>query len=161
MFQGFEARGTEIRGRQGALDNIKSVINDYWLPYDIFLNRKDFNYNEQLFPRPEPQRVTEDGGFSDGVRDGRRRRRSIRGTDAWFPGDPGDQVTEERRRRRSVHGRDAEYLEDSRMFENEKDHVDYDRRNIDNVRRKRQISKYPCAISKIYLFYVLLVIWLE
>ena len=142
MFQGFEARGTEIRGRQDALDNIISVIENGWLPYDIHVNRKDFNFNEQLFDKSEPEYLAGD----------------------WFSDDPGNNVTEARRRRRSIHGKGRNY-EDFRMMimnsgSSDADHsrlrkhghdfkrhvddvkrnLDYDRWNIANVRRKRQAT---------------------
>ena len=52
IFQGFEARGTEIRGRQRALDNLASEANNYSSPYSIVLQDKNFNYNTKLFGKP-------------------------------------------------------------------------------------------------------------
>ena len=76
VVQGFEAHGTEIRGRHDALDNIISVIENGWLPYDIHVNRKDFNFNEQLFGKSESEYLAGD----------------------WFSDDPGNNVMEAHRR---------------------------------------------------------------
>ena len=154
MFQGFEARGTEIRGRQDALDNIISVIENGWLPYDIHVNRKDFNFNEQLFGKSEPEYLAGD----------------------WFSDDPGNNVTEARRRRRSVHGKGWNY-EDfwmmirspgsshgdrsrlrkhghdyKRHVEDVNRNLNYDRWYVASVRRKRQATDCTSRwLSKILL----------
>ena len=55
MFQGFEARGTEIRGRRDALKNLEKVVEDQALPYSSSLNNKKINFNDKLFGEVRPQ----------------------------------------------------------------------------------------------------------
>ena len=55
MFQGFEARGTEIRGRRDALKNLEKVVDDQALPYSNSLNNKKINFNDKLFGEVRPQ----------------------------------------------------------------------------------------------------------
>ena len=58
FFQGFEARGTEIRGRKDALENLEAVAEDEDLPYSNSLNNQKFK-NEKLFGESTFQSGTE------------------------------------------------------------------------------------------------------
>ena len=154
LFQGFEVRGTEIRGRQGALDNIKSVILNYSLPYDISLNYKNFNFNEQLFGKREPVYGIVYGTLSnnteDSVTENRRRRRSISGRDMNW-----EDFLRIIRKRESSHGKpDNFWNNDKTQLENEKENMDYPQ-HIADVRQKRQTSEIDCIsrwFGEIYLF---------
>ena len=160
LFQGFEARGTEIRGRQGALDNIKSVILDYRFPYDISVNYKNFNYNEQLFGKRWPEYGIAYGAFfnktEDSVNEDRRRRRSV----------PEREVNWEDflriiRTRGSSNANASKFFKpdhfrniDKAQLEDEKENMGYPQ-HIADVRQKRQTSEIDCInrrFSKIYLF---------
>ena len=65
MFQGFEARGTEIRGRRDALKNLEKVVEDQALPYSNSLNNKKINFNDKLFGEARPQSESDQEDQSD------------------------------------------------------------------------------------------------
>ena len=50
------ARGTEIRGRHDALENLESVIEDQDLPFSTSLNSKNINPNQILFGNAQDTR---------------------------------------------------------------------------------------------------------